>query len=56
MQSIENLEGVNVRGVNKNNLRLANDTALIADSEEEEEEKEDLLLLFVARRLTNLTN
>ena len=31
IQSIENLEGVNV---NKNNLRFADDTAIIADSEE----------------------
>ena len=34
MQSIENWEGVNIGGVNINNLRFADDTAIIADSEE----------------------
>ena len=34
MQSIENLEGVSVCGINRNNLRYADDTAVIANSEE----------------------
>ena len=33
MQSIESLEGVSVGGMNINNLRYANDTAVIANSE-----------------------
>ena len=34
MQSIENLEGVSVGGMNIKNLKYANDTAVIANSEE----------------------
>ena len=34
MQSIENLEGVSVCGKNRNNLRYADDTAVIANLEE----------------------
>ena len=34
MQSIENIEGVSVSGMNTNNLRYADDTAVIANLEE----------------------
>ena len=38
LRGIENLEGINVGGHNINNLRYADDTVLIADSEDKLQE------------------
>ena len=54
MEQLEDLEGVRVGGVNLNNIRYADDTVLIADTEEKLQELVETLQGDSAARILHI--